>query len=131
DLAKSIVLQLDLRRLRKKLGAEHALDCAQIAAGLACEIALKSLVAETGRIVVEAEEQSCRHRRRAMLDGQQTRSCYVADANGGVRRAKIYAARECHVLCFEFSYRRNRDYRRSLHLDKSAIFPDTIAYPVN
>src|SRR5262249_5953889 len=100
DLAEGIVLQLDLRRLRKKLGAEHALYCAQIAPGLAREIALKSLVAETGRIVVETEEQSCRHRRRVTLDRQQTRSRCVADANGGVRGAEIYAARKCHVRCF-------------------------------
>jgi hypothetical protein len=94
-----MLLQLDLRCLLKKLGAEHALYCAQIAAGLAREIALESFVAESRRIVVEAEEQGRWHRGRATLDAQQMRPLRVADANGGVRSAKIYAARKCHAPC--------------------------------
>ena len=96
---KAIAPSLDLRCLLKKLGAEHALDGAQIAAGLAREIALERFVAESRRIVVEAEEQGRWHRRRAALDGQQTRPRRVADANGGVRSAKIDAARKCHAPC--------------------------------
>src|SRR5262249_41953409 len=97
DLAEGILLVLDLRCLLEKLGAEQALYCAQVAAGLACEIALESFVAERRRIVVEAEEQCSWHRRRATLEGQQMRPPRVADANGGVRSAKIYAARKCHA----------------------------------
>jgi hypothetical protein len=61
DLAEGIARCLDLRCLLKKLGAEHALNCAQIAAGLAREIALERFVAESRRIVVEAEEQGRWH----------------------------------------------------------------------
>ncbi len=100
DLAEGIALQLDLCGLLEKLGAENALDGAQIAAGLAREVALESVVAERRRIVVGAEEQRRRHRRYATLDGQQTRPRRVADANGGVRRPEIYAARKCHALLF-------------------------------
>jgi hypothetical protein len=66
---KAIALSLDLGCLLKKLGAEHALYCAQIAAGLAREIALEGVVAESRRIVVEAEEQGRWHRSDATLNG--------------------------------------------------------------
>src|SRR6185436_18741010 len=89
DLAEGIVLQLDLRGLGKQVGAEHALDRAQIAAGLARDMALESVVTEHRRIVVEAEEQGRRNRRRAVLYRQQVRALPAADADGRVRGAEI------------------------------------------
>src|SRR5215510_13984680 len=126
-----------LRRLLEQPGAEHALDGAQIAAGLAHEIALERLVAERRRIVIERKEQRRWHRRRAALDRQQTRPIRVADADGGIRSAKIDAARRCHAQCSVSSYCvldfavecGSLTYRRSSSLDKSAIFPQIMVHP--
>ena len=97
DVAEGMAFVPDSRPLLEKPGAEHAFDRAQVAARLAREIAAERFVAEGGRMVVEAEEQGGRDRCRAVLDRQQTRPIGVADANRGVRSAKVDAARERHA----------------------------------
>src|SRR5256885_8094579 len=105
DVADRVAPALDLRSLLEKPGAEHALDGAQITAGLARQIAFERLVAECRRIVIQAEEQRGRYRRRAALDRQQASPCPVADANGRIRRAEIDAARPCHALLLQMRSR--------------------------
>jgi len=84
DVAEAQALAPDLGLFLEQPGAEHALDGAQITARLVCDKAIERIVAVGRRMVVEIEEQGCRHRRRTTLYGQQTRAVCVADADRGI-----------------------------------------------